>query len=575
MENIWKELIEETDNVYTKQINEMYRKTNANQYYEILIEALRKCWDRKKVLSIIPDEFINQHTDLYCKLFEEEENLQTDIPEKLYIDKPKLVAEIWLNSLKGDHNFRFIEYLKQKIEKLNLDNTFKTIVKIYNYKNAHLIKQKYNLKIDDINRFEAFKDKYYNEIVEKSNSVDEIGEAIANMFANCNKKELQQFMDKIQNIFLKRKPSQNDIEKFMKLKNLKELIDPIFYTKDIYQAKEIYNRIKESGFSYNDILIIKEAMKQICSQDLINNLSSFGGEPDLIKDNVSIYNISEKDFKLLIHNTGWGHHESEENINKRLSDLDNWNNREGYPFISTSYISNEMLGHVKSTENTDIIYGFNKSVNPSLVINMGNTDIQTQGKDIDNLAYEISDEWFMSDDLLENMVHRYNEVTIKRKYDENGKRVQPDYIVAFDSIKKIDLQYAKHFNIPIYFIDSTRCMERTLNNYSEMIKENDLYLNLDNVLKMCGKIISFGFGLEYNKPLQQKYAKRNLLKEYIINCRMKCDNNTFIKLLEKIENLSESERTLKEISKVDREKVIKLREMLIFNNSKQNDLTER
>lgn len=42
------------------------------------------------------------------------------------------------------------------------------------------------------------------------------------MFANCNKKELQQFMDKIQNIFLKRKPSQNDIEKFMKLKNLKE-----------------------------------------------------------------------------------------------------------------------------------------------------------------------------------------------------------------------------------------------------------------------------------------------------------------------------------------------------------------
>lgn len=243
------------------------------------------------------------------------------------------------------------------------------------------------------------------------------------MFANCNKKELQQFMDKIQNIFLKRKPSQNDIEKFMKLKNLKELIDPIFYTKDIYQAKEIYNRIKDSGFSYNDILIIKEAMKQICSQDLINNLSSFGGEPDLIKDNVSIYNISEKDFKLLIHNTGWGHHESEENINKRLSDLDNWNNREGYPFISTSYISNEMLGHVKSTENTDIIYGFNKSVNPSLVINMGNTDIQTQGKDIDNLAYEISDEWFMSDDLLENMVHRYNEVTIKRKYDENGKRV--------------------------------------------------------------------------------------------------------------------------------------------------------
>ena len=81
-------------------------------------------------------------------------------------------------------------------------------------------------------------------------------------------------------------------------------------------------------------------------------------------------------------------------------------------------------------------------------------------------------------------------------------------------LKKIDLQYAKHFNIPIYFIDSTRCMERTLNNYSEMIKENDLYLNLDNVLKMCGKIISSGFGLEYNKPLQQKYAKRNLLKEF-------------------------------------------------------------
>ena len=169
---------------------------------------------------------------------------------------------------------------------------------------------------------------------------------------------------------------------------------------------------------------------------------------------------------------------------------------------------------------------------------MGNADIETQGKDINNLSYEISTEWFMSDDLLENMIHRYNEVAIKRIYGENGERVQPDYIIAFDTIKEIDLQYAKHFNVPIYFIDSTRCMERTLKRYTEMIKGEDLYGNSDNIIKMCGKIISSGFGLEYNKQLQEKYAERDLLKEYIINCRQKCDNNTFIKLLGKIENLS-------------------------------------
>ena len=573
MQNFLKKIIEETDNVYAKQVKEMFEKTNANQYYEFLREALRKCWNKEKILNLIPNEFINEYTDLYYKLFEED--LQMEIPEKLYIDKPKQVAEIWFNALNGDHNFRTAKYLKQKIEKLNLDNTFKTILKIYNYKNAHLIKQKYNLNADEINRFEFYKEKYYNEIVEKSNSVSEIEEAIANMFANCDIKELQQFMDKIQNVFLKRKPNQNDKEKFMRLQQLKELITPIFYTKDIYHAKEIYNRIKESGFSYNDVLIIKDAIKQTCSQDLINNLSCFGGVPDLIKDNVPIYNISEKDFKLLIHNAGWGHHESEDEINKRLSDLNNWNNREGEPFISTSYISNEMLGHVKSRKNTDIIYGFNKSVNPSLVINMGNADIETQGKDINNLSYEISTEWFMSDDLLENMIHRYNEVAIKRIYGENGERVQPDYIIAFDTIKEIDLQYAKHFNVPIYFIESTRCMERTLKRYTEMIKEEDLYGNSDNIIKMCGKIISSGFGLEYNKQLQEKYAERDLLKEYIINCRQKCDNNTFIKLLGKIENLSREERTLKNISKVDRENIIKWKEKLIFDKSTQKDSIER
>ena len=118
-------------------------------------------------------------------------------------------------------------------------------------------------------------------------------------------------------------------------------------------------------------------------------------------------------------------------------------------------------------------------------------------------------------------------------------------------------------------------MERTLKRYTEMIKGEDLYGNSDNIIKMCGKIISSGFGLEYNKQLQEKYAERDLLKEYIINCRQKCDNNTFIKLLGKIENLSREERTLKNISKVDRENIIKWKEKLIFDKSNQKDSIER
>lgn len=573
MQNFLEKIIEETDNVYAKQVKEMFEKTNANQYYEFLREILRECWNKEKILNLIPNEFIKENTNLYYKLFEED--LQMEIPEKLYIDNPKQVVEIWFNALNENNNYRAAKYLKQKIEKLNLDNTFKTILKIYNYKNAYLIKQKYNLDVNEINNFEFYKEKYYNEIVEKSNSASEIENAIANMLANCDIKELQRFMDKIQNVFLKRKPNKNNKEKFMKLQQLKELITPIFYTKDTYHAKKIYNDIKESGFSYNDILIIKDAIKQACSQDLINNLSCFNGMPDLIKDNIPIYNISEKDFKLLIHNAGWGHHETEEEINKRLKDLNNWNNREGEPFISTSFISNEMLGHVKAKKDTDIIYGFNKSVNPSLVINMGNADIETQGKNINDLSYEITAEWFMSDDLLENMIHRYNEVAIKRVYDKNGERIQPDSIIAFDIIKKIDLQYAKHFNVPIYFIDSTRCMERTLKRYTEMIKKESLYEDSDNILKMCGKIISFGFGLEYDKRLQEKYAERDLLKEYIINCKQKCDNNTFIKLLEKIENLSKEEKTLKNISKIYRENIIKLKEKLIYAQNNQKNSMER
>lgn len=573
MDNFLKKLIQETDDSYFKKVKEMFNKTNTEQYYQFLKESLKESWDKKKFLSLIPDKFINEYPDLYFKLFEED--LQTEIPPKFYIDNPKQVAEIWFNSIDKDDNYRAAKYLKLEIDRLNLDEIFKKILKIYNYKNVHLIKQKYNLKVHDIDEFEFYKEKYYDEIVYKSNSVSEIGEAIANVFANCSLKELYNFMDKIQDVFLKRKSEKNEKGKRIKLQQLKDLINPIFYIKDIYQAKEIYNEIKKSGFSYDDVLNINEDIKQTCSEDLINNLTSFDDIPDLIKDNVPIYDISEKEFKLLIHNTGWGHHESREAINKRLSDLNNWNNREGDPFISTSYISNEMLGHVKSRENTDIIYGFNKSVDSSLVINMGNSDIETMGKDLDNLSYEISVEWFMADELLENMIHRYNEVAIKRVNDKNGEKIQPDHIIAFDTIKETDLQYAKYFNVPIYFIDSTRCMEKNLRRYSERIKDKELYENSDNILIMCGKIISFGFGLEYNKELQEKYAERDLLKEYIINCGHRCDNNTFIKILEKIEKLSRVERTLKKISKVRREKLIELKEKLILAKSKQNESIEK
>ena len=570
MDNFFEKLIQETDNAYFKKVEEMFDKTNAEQYYQFLKEALKESWDKKKVLSLIPDKFINEYPDLYFKLFEKD--LQTEIPEKFYIDNPKKVAKIWWNALDKENKFRAANYLRNQIKKLNLDDNFKNILKIYNYINAYFIKTKYNLKVEDIEKFELYKENYYDEIVSKSNSVSEIGEAIANMFANCSFKELYNFIDKIQNVFLKRRLDENG--KLIKLQQLKNLIEPIFYTKDVYQAKDIYNKIKKSGFSYNDVLNINEDIKQTCSEDLIYNLTSFDDIPDLIKDNIPICNISEKDFKLLIHNTGWGHHESEEEIIKRLSDPNNWNNREGKPFISTSYISNQMLGHVKSRENTDIIYGFNKSVDSSLIINMGNSDIETMGNDLDNLSYEISVEWFMADDLLENMIHRYNEIAIKRVNDKNGERIQPDYIVAFDTIKETDLQYAKHFNVPIYFIDSIRCMEKTLEKYSEMIKSKELYENSDNILRMCGKITSFGYGLEYNKELQEKYAERDLLREYIINCGHKCDYNTFIKLLEKIEKLSREEKTLKNISKISRENLIQLKEKLL-SKSKHQEAIER
>ena len=118
-------------------------------------------------------------------------------------------------------------------------------------------------------------------------------------------------------------------------------------------------------------------------------------------------------------------------------------------------------------------------------------------------------------------------------------------------------------------------MERTLKKYSEIVRNKKFYENSDNILRMCGKIISFGFGLEYNKQLQENYLERDILKEYIISCRNNCDNMIFIKLLEKIENLSEEKNILKNISKIDREKVIELKEKLLLDKSKQNDTIER
>ena len=83
MDNFFEKLIQETDNAYFKKVEEMFDKTNAEQYYQFLKEALKESWDKKKVLSLIPDKFINEYPDLYFKLFEKD--LQTEIPEKFYM----------------------------------------------------------------------------------------------------------------------------------------------------------------------------------------------------------------------------------------------------------------------------------------------------------------------------------------------------------------------------------------------------------------------------------------------------------------------------------------------------------
>jgi hypothetical protein len=216
---------------------------------------------------------------------------------------------------------------------------------------------------------------------------------------------------------------------------------------------------------------------------------------------VGVFDISETDFSLIIHNVSAGLGNSE--ITDAASvDLSIWESLEttGSITISSSEISNSFLGHVTRKQNnrTEVIFAFS-DIPPDEILTSGIQDLgfNTGVEDYSKVSKtDGSGQCFLAEQLMTNCFADYNEIIINRFTDKSKvKKRLPNYIVCYDEINELSMRYAEHFHIPILFIDTKKCAYRNAAIIKQKLDNTvDPYSLLNNI----NGFFSFICGLKHN-----------------------------------------------------------------------------
>ena len=236
-------------------------------------------------------------------------------------------------------------------------------------------------------------------------------------------------------------------------------------------------------------------------------------------NNVGVYDISELDFSLIIHNISAGLGNSEI-TDTAIVDLSTWSSLDlvGSITISTSEISNSFLGHVtrKKNNRTEVIFAFSDIPQQEIFFSgIYDLGIDTSVQKYNELSpTDGKGQHFLARQLMTNCFEDYNEVVINRFTDKSKTQKRlPSYIVCYDEINELSIKYAEHFNIPILFIDTKKCAYRN----ATIIKQKfDSILDSGSLLDNVNGFFSFICGLKYNEVVHEIISLVNW-EETILN----------------------------------------------------------
>ena len=222
---------------------------------------------------------------------------------------------------------------------------------------------------------------------------------------------------------------------------------------------------------------------------------------------IRVCDISNSNFNLIIHNISASiHHKID------FSDTSFWekDDNKGSITISCSNISEKYLGHL-TRSNNEVYFGFDISDGNNVFYSVGyDSGVSTSVEEYDELnSSDGKNKVFSFLELANNSFYEYNEVVINRYLDRTKKKkVLPNYIVVFDdenddknfdSINEDSIRFAKHFNIPVLYINTRKIIDK---NVREILLSIHSTCNEMELLKNINSVFSFIGGIKFSNKIQ-------------------------------------------------------------------------
>ena len=455
-EQLRRQLLDKKENKYYKKILEELKQKNSDVISKIDVRILQEKYlkglgkDKINLISCYPD-VQEQILNLPDKQYQVFINcINNYLTENKTEDWTQLATYL-------------LENMKQYAELIDSIENFESIditklSKIMQDRNVFSIRN-----VNDIENYEKIKHEKCDEIIQNSNDVLQIKEAVFQKLFGHSTQYAQSICDKYGEGI---KDIEDCDEKYYVLSLMS-----IFRNNDIQALKNRYLNCNEVELTDKTLRerTIKNKFAKLLSKGLFEPNSQTRIDANKLKQKLQIdsqdskYNQFDElklydagtSFKMIVTSVdalGF----SDDSINFQKS----WNRAElGSQQFCASYIRNDCIKTVKVV---NLCYGFINMCDDALVL-AGTSDIGASTKS-SFLVQSHGNEKYYSPDILVEKTDMYNEIDFRRI--QNGKKKQPDYIVALKKNGRIDnldkiLKAAKDWDnrLPIVIVDVDECQK--------------------------------------------------------------------------------------------------------------------
>ena len=275
------------------------------------------------------------------------------------------------------------------------------------------------------------------------------------------------------------------------VKYLKDILEKITNASDMKTIEDINKSLSNQNarITFKDVHKIISNIKKNYGKEINSSLLQ-------VNNSSGIIDATNIDFNLLVHVIGaYG--------SAPTGDIyDSWNTKEktSNTTICTSFISSNNMGIAPTNEHS-VILGFNNLPDDFLEL-MSCNDLYSKGLSADRKSRFLTPE-----ELKNNTRHGHNELVIRRRKGEyTEEKIEPSYIICFDSVNEESKIAAQKFGVPIIFIDREKVAERHYNEIISLKEQFKATLDPHLISKIISEQENNKAGLRLVRPdLVEKY----------------------------------------------------------------------